>query len=331
MAIYAGVSTGPLFLSISRFESKWSPIFLYADSKDRSPWWLASKDDRESALKSLHRLGYKGDDARSRLALIELTLQEICAETEGVTYLECFRRSNLRRTIISIMPLCIQCLSGITFVAGYFTYYLELAGYSTSESFKIQIAQPVLSIVGNLMAVATVDYVGRRNLTFWGLAALTVALLITGILGLGTDLPRVQATVAFILIYSWGYNWSIGSTAFSLLCEVATPRLRVKTVAIGYSAQSAINVMWQFVIPYLFNPDYANLGAKIAFIFFGLCFICLAYLWHFQPETAGRTYEELDEMFMKGVPARQFKTYVTEVQRRNQAVKTMMGGKTISG
>ena len=40
--------------------------------------------------------------------------------------------------------------------------------------------------------------------------------------------------------------------------------------------------------------------------------------------------EELDEMFMKGVPARKFKTYVTEVQRRNQAVKTGMGEKTIS-
>ena len=160
---------------------------------------------------------------------------------------------------------------------------------------------------------------------------MTVTLLITGILGLGTDLPRVQATVAFILIYSWGYNVSIGSTAFSLLCEVATPRLRVKTVAIGYSAQSAINVMWQFVIPYLFNPDYANLGAKIAFIFFGLCFLCLAYLWLCQPETAGRTYQELDEMFMKRIPAREFKTYVTDVERRNQAVKTVLEEKAISG
>lgn len=63
----------------------------------------------------------------------------------------------MRRTIVSIAPLCIQALSGIQFVAGYFTYYLQLAGYSTSESFQIQIAQPVLSIVGNLMAAAFVD------------------------------------------------------------------------------------------------------------------------------------------------------------------------------
>ena len=218
------------------------------------------------------------------------------------------------------MPLLIQTLSGITFVAGYFTYYLELAGYDIATSYRIQIAQPVLSIVGNLMAAASVDYIGRRNLTFYGLIILTAFLLITGGLGLGHTHSQIQGTVAFILIYSWWYNVTIGSTAFSLLAEVSTSRLRVKTVALGYSLQQCINLMWQFVIPYLFNPNYANLGAKIAFIFFGLCFFCIIYLYFYQPETAGRSYQELDEMFSKGVPARKFKGYKTDVEMRNEAV-----------
>lgn len=233
--------------------------------------------------------------------------------------MECLRKSNLRRTIISIMPLSIQALSGISFVAGYFTYYLQLAGYSTTMSYRIQIAQPVLSIVGNLMAAAMVDRVGRRDLTFWGLVILTVFLLITGGLGLGTSKPAITGTVAFILIYSWWYNVSIGSTAFSLLCEVSTSRLRVKTIAIGYALQNSINVMWQFVIPFMFNPDQGNLGAKVAFIFGGLCLFALAYLWFYQPETAGRSYQELDEMFARGVPARKFKGYKTEAQIQNEA------------
>ncbi|EQB55952.1 hypothetical protein CGLO_04056 [Colletotrichum gloeosporioides Cg-14] len=283
-----------------------------------SPWWLVSKGKKEQALKSLHRLGHRGDEGKAKLALIELTLDEVRKETQGVTYLECFKKSNLRRTIISIMPLIIQAFSGISFVAGYFTYYLQLAGYSTSMSYQLQIAQPVLSIVGNLMAAAVVDKVGRRNLTFYGLAILTAFLLITGGLGTGTSQPMIKGTVAFILIYSWWYNVSIGSTAFSLLAETSTSRLRVKTVAIGYASQNSINVMWQFVIPYLFNPDKANLGAKIAFIFFALCFFSLLYLWYFQPETGGRSYAELDEMFAKGVPARKFKTYKTTVQQQNE-------------
>ncbi|KAF4948834.1 hypothetical protein FSARC_13640 [Fusarium sarcochroum] len=284
-----------------------------------SPWWLISKGKKERAVRSLRKLGFNGEAAHKKLALIEITLEHVKSETEGVTYLECFRKSNLRRTIISIMPLTIQALSGIFFVAGYFTYYLQLAGYSTQESYKIQIAQPVLSIVGNLMAAAMVDKIGRRDLTFWGLVVLTVFLLITGGLGTATSKPAITGTVAFILIYSWWYNVSIGSAGFSLLCEVSTSRLRVKTIAIGYALQSSINVMWQFVIPFMFNPDQGNLGAKTAFIYGGLCVFCLIYLWFYQPETAGRSYQELDEMFAKGVPARKFKSYRTEAQMQNEA------------
>lgn len=276
---------------------------------------------REKALKSINKLGHKGVEGEKRLATIELTLELIKAETTGVTYLECFRKSNLRRTMISIAPLVIQSITGIQWVAGYFTYYLQLAGYSTSESFKIQVAQPVLSIVGNLMAAFLVDRVGRRDLTFWGLAILVVFLFITGGLAVGGSPGEIKGTVAMILLYSWMYNVSLGSTAFTILSETSTSRLRVKTVAIGLSSQGSINVMWQFVLPYMFNPDRANLGGKVAFIFGGPSFLCLLYLWFQQPETAHRTYEELDEMFAKRVPARKFKHYQTESQAKGEAVK----------
>jgi SP family general alpha glucoside:H+ symporter-like MFS transporter len=302
---------------------------LLADNS-RSPWWLVSKGRNDDALKALHKLGYTGERGEQRLSLVQVTLEEVKKETEGVTYAECFRKSNLRRTIISIMPMCIQSLSGIAFVAGYFTYYLQLAGYPTSQSFKIQIAQPVLSIVGNFMAAAIIDKVGRRGLTFYGLIVLTAFLLITGGLGTNTTNPSmIKGTVAFILIYSWWYNVSIGSTAFSLLAEVSTSRLRYKTVAIGLALSSCINVMWQFTIPYMFNPDQANLGAKIAFIFGGTCLLCIVYLFFYQPETTGRSYQELDEMFAKGVPARKFKKYQSATQASNQAAAGAMNAKEV--
>ena len=74
---------------------------------DRSPWWLVNRGQENKALRSLHRLGYRaetGEDIK-RLANIKLTLEAVRHETEGATYLECFRKSNLRRTIVSITPL----------------------------------------------------------------------------------------------------------------------------------------------------------------------------------------------------------------------------------
>jgi hypothetical protein len=79
--------------------------------------------------------------------------------------------------------------------------------------------------------------------------------------------------------------------------------------------------MWSFVLPYLFNPDQLNLGGKLGFIFGGLSIVCLVYLWFYQPETAGRTYEELDEMFAKRVKARKFGEYNTDAQAMGEAIK----------
>ena len=79
--------------------------------------------------------------------------------------------------------------------------------------------------------------------------------------------------------------------------------------------------MWSFVLPYLFNPDQLDLGGKLGFIFGGLSVLCLVYLWFYQPETAGRTYEELDEMFVNRVKARKFRTYKTDAQAMGQAIR----------
>ncbi|KPM45283.1 hypothetical protein AK830_g1277 [Neonectria ditissima] len=287
-----------------------------------SPWWLASKDRDTAALRSLELLGYRGEDGYKRLSLIKQTLEKVRAETEGVTYLECFRATNLRRTCISIAPKCMQAFSGITFAASYATYYMQLAGYSAQKSFTLQIVQQVVSMVGSIMSWYFVDRVGRRNLTFYGLLALTVILLAMGGCATATtNKQAVEATVAFILLYCWMYNLSIGAVAFTVLAEVSTSRLRAKTVGIGLAVVNGLNMMWSFVLPYLFNPDKANLGAKVAFVFGGCSVLSLIYLWLELPETAGRTYEELDEMFMKAIPARKFKDFHPEAQVTDEKTK----------
>lgn len=114
---------------------------------------------------------------------------------------------------------------------------------------------------------------------------------------------------------------TIGAVAYTLLCETATSRLRVKTIAIGIFVQNAINTMWAFVIPKMFNPDQANLGAKVTFIFGGLSLLCCVYLWVYQPETAGRTYKELDELFARMIPGRKFKSTKTEAEMEGTQAK----------
>jgi SP family general alpha glucoside:H+ symporter-like MFS transporter len=62
----------------------------------------------------------------------------------------------------------------------------------------------------------------------------------------------------------------------------------------------------------MINPDQANLRGKLGFFFGGLASLCFVWSYFRVPETKGRTYEELDIMFERGVRTRQFKDYKFE-------------------
>lgn len=61
-------------------------------------------------------------------------------------------------------------------------------------------------------------------------------------------------------------------------------------------------------MPYLLNADEANWGAKTGFLFGGLGCLCVAGIWFLVPEFSGRSYAQLDELFVRKVPARKFRT-----------------------
>ena len=76
--------------------------------------------------------------------------------------------------------------------------------------------------------------------------------------------------------------------------------------------QALIGIVMTVAIPYMINPDQANLRGKLGFFFGGLAALCFVWSYFRVPETKGRTYEELDIMFERGVRTRQFKDYKFE-------------------
>ncbi len=65
-------------------------------------------------------------------------------------------------------------------------------------------------------------------------------------------------------------------------------------------------------MPYMMNSDHANWRGKAGFLFGGLNLLFTLWAVARIPETKGRTFEEIDLLFERGVKAKDFSKYVSE-------------------
>lgn len=137
------------------------------------------------------------------------------------------------------------------------------------------------------------------------------------------------------ILWSFTISAFYGTALFASIPETPTNALRVKVAAVVVVVQGAFFTMWGFILPYIFNPNAANLGGKTFFIFAGLSALSFIYLFFFQPETANRSFEEIDELFHKRVPARDFKNFITDAQMKATTIanaeKLEAGGDAMAG
>lgn len=168
-----------------------------------------------------------------------------------------------------------------------------------------------LGFLGTLTSWVLMVKFGRRILFNGGLAVLVALQLIIGILDCipGRPSGAIWTESSLMLIWNFFYDVSIGPICFVLLAECSATRVRSKTIAAATAAQGVLGILMTVAIPYMINPAQANMQGKLGFFFGGLAALCLLWAFFRVPETMGRTYDELDILFHRKVPAREFKNY----------------------
>ncbi|KAL0766759.1 hypothetical protein CaCOL14_010330 [Colletotrichum acutatum] len=289
-----------------------------------SPSWLLIKGRREEAAKSYKRFNGPNFDVDAALAVATVAIakeQEAKKEQESARWVDCFKGVNGRRTAIIVMVYLSQQAIGVNFVSGYLTYYFRLAGIN--NPLAIGQAAYAIQFVGNMTSWPLVDRYGRRPLIVGGVFTMTALLLLIGGISTIGNQASLTATVAFMVIWGYLYQATLGAVAYSVGGETASVQLRQKAYSINIMCSTAASCLVLQVMPYLLNTDQANLGGKICFIFFGLSLPMCAWLYLYFPEMKGRNYAEIQEMFSNRVPARKFKSYVCEVSAGGQEEKKL--------
>ncbi|QID87016.1 maltose permease [Saccharomyces pastorianus] len=279
-----------------------------------SPWWLVKKGRLEQAKRALERtLSGKGAEKELLVAMeldkIKMTIEKDkkLSDNEG-SYLDCLRgKVNRRRTRIACLCWAGQTVCGASLI-GYSTYFYEKAGVSTETAFTFSIIQYCLGIAATFLSWWASKYYGRFDLYACGLAFQTVMLFIIGGLGCSDTHGAKMGSGALLMVVAFSYNLGIAPVVFCLVSEIPSSRLRTKSIILARNAYNIGNIVVAVLILYQLNSEKWNWGAKSGFFWGGLCLAVLIWAVFDLPETAGRTFIEINELFRLGVPARKFKS-----------------------
>ncbi|KAH7112548.1 general substrate transporter [Dendryphion nanum] len=273
-----------------------------------SPWWLARQGRMDDAEQSLRRLSSKHINVRAVLAqIVETDRLEMQMEA-GSTYRDVFRKVNWRRTEVAIGVYSTQVLCGI-YLINYGTYFFGLAGLNSDQAYLMGIGFMAVGWISVIFSWFLMQKYGRRPLYNIGLALLMIIMFLVGILDVVKAKGAIWAQSALLLLWNFTFDWSVGPVAYAIFCEVSATRVRSKTIAVATAVQAIIGIIMTVAIPYLINEAEANLKGKLGFFFGGLSIPCLVWCYYRVPEMKDRTYEELDIMFERNVPTREFGKY----------------------
>jgi MFS transporter, SP family, xylose:H+ symportor len=259
-----------------------------------TPRWFVMKGHSDKALAVLGRLVGEGE-ARTTLEDIESSLI-LPAEGSG-TSLFAFGTLVI---VAGILLSVFQQFVGINAVLYYAPLMFKNLGASTDSSLWQTVIVGVANVVFTVIAIVTVDRLGRKPLLIIGGVVMGVAMITLGFQfqanATGTG-PLIAA-----VLYIAGFALSWGPVTWVLLAEMFPNAIKGKAMAIAVAAQWIANlfVSWSFKI--LIGNSTLNglFNHGFPYWMYGvMSFLAAAFVYFYVPETKQRTLEDIQNLWTR--------------------------------
>lgn len=186
--------------------------------------------------------------------------------------------------------------------------FYQYAGLSDENAFNFNLGQYAMGAVGTILSWFLMPHLGRRFLYLYGLGSLFALLMVVGGMGvLGTARGPSLAAGSLLLIYTFIYDFTVGPVCYSLVADIPSTRLKIKTVVLARNLYNVGGIINNIIMPRMLLPTEWNWGAKCGFFWAGVCLLIWTYHYFRLPEPKGRTYGEMDVLFENRVSARKFR------------------------
>ncbi|KAK9311300.1 general substrate transporter [Lipomyces starkeyi] len=288
------------------------PIITGVFFAPESPWWLVRRGRLDDAAKAIDRLTTKANpnvNTDQRVAMMMHTTDLERKLSEGASFFDCFKGTNLRRTEIVIFVWVMQAFCGAALM-GYSTYFYEQAGLPTAQSFNLTLIQFGLGAVGTMISWVAMTYSGRRTLYLAGMCIMFILLLTIGCVAVIPSAGKAGSWVigSMLILFTFVYDCTVGPVCFSLVAEIPATRLRSKSIVIARNVYNAASIVNNIIVPYMLNPTAWNWRGKAGFFWAGINGLLTVRTFFRLPEPKGLAYSELDVLFERKIGARKFQT-----------------------
>lgn len=198
---------------------------------------------------------------------------------------------------VGIMLSVFQQIVGINAVLYYAPRIFQDMGM---QSPMVQtVIMGIVNISFTLVAVFTVEKVGRKPLLIWGSIGMAI-----GAFGVALTFGNASlsiVTMLSIMVYSASFMFSWGPICWVLIAEIFPNTIRGAAVAIAVAFQWIFNFLVSSTFVPMFNMHLTagdNFGHWFTYGFYGLmCVLAALFVWRLVPETKGKTLEDMTKLW----------------------------------
>jgi len=160
----------------------------------------------------------------------------------------------------------------------------------------------VINILFTLLAIFTVEKIGRRPLLIAGSIGMAIGAFGVALSNVVAGVPPIVPVIS-IMVYSASFMFSWGPICWVLISEIFPNTIRSQAVAIAVAFQWIFN----FIVSSTFLPLYnlqlgsmgSNFGHFFAYALYGLiCVIAALFVWRLVPETKNKTLEDMTRLWL---------------------------------
>ena len=266
-----------------------------------TPRWLISKHRDEEAKDIFKKIEPEGDvDAHIKEIKETLTPKKKESKTS-------FKRWMFMPVFVGVGIMFVQICTGINTIIYYTPTIFQIAGFDSQiGALYATIGIGFVNFGMTLVAIATIDRLGRKPLLYIGLWGMLISLITLGSsFAFAQELgdARKWIAVASVVVYIASFAMSLGPVGWIMISEVMPLQIR----GLAMSAATVANFGFNFVVVLSFLPLLDLIGRAATFwMFGGITIISMLFVYFFIPETKGISLEKIEKNWKEGRSARKF-------------------------